>query len=190
MKKNLIVASLMMAVASMACAGEKEAYLGTAADAATTAAALATPGFVETNPLGWATVPLRIAAIQYAKSLPREEGQPIMDAVSATGWGAAAGNLLMLAGVGAAAPVVGIAVGYSVWKKGETEREFWHLCKTHQKLDPAVKCQFRAWKPQEVVQIAQAQYAQRMAAAQASGFVNVAARGTELPTLAPVAAGL
>jgi hypothetical protein len=188
MKQNLILASLMMLATSMACAGEKEAYLGTAADAASTAAALATPGFVETNPLGWATVPLRIAAIQYAKSLPREEGQPIMDGVSATSWGAATSNLLMLAGMGAAAPIVGIAVGYSVWKKGETEREFWHLCKTHQRLDPAVKCQFRAWKPQEVVQVAQAQYAQRVAAAPA--MIQVSASANDKPMLAPAPSNL
>lgn len=185
MRKNLIVASLTMAIASVACAGEKEAYMGTAADAATTAAALATPGFVETNPLGWATVPLRMAAIQYAKSLPREEGQPVMDAVSATSWGAAASNLLMLAGASAAAPIVGLAVGYSVWKKGETEREFWYLCKTHQKLNPAVNCQFRAWKPHEVMAVAQVQYERRMAAA--SALVHVSAVSAERPMLAPVA---
>lgn len=182
MRKQLSVAAISMALVSAAMAGERDAYMGTAADAVTTGAALATPGLVETNPLGWMTLPIRMAVIEHAKTLPREEGQPIMDAVSATSWGAAASNLLMLAGASAAAPVVGLAVGYTVWKKGETEREFWHLCAVHKQMDPQVNCEFRAWKPEEVVRIAQEQQAQRIAAAQAQGeksaIVKVAASGS------------
>jgi hypothetical protein len=177
MRKQLTVAAISMAFISAAFAGENEAYMGTAADAVTTGAALATPGLVETNPLGWMTLPIRMAVIQHAKTLPREEGQPIMDAVSATSWGAAASNLLMLAGASVAAPVVGLAVGYGVWKKGETEREFWQMCAVHKQMDPQVKCEFRAWKPEEVIRIAQEQQAQRIAAAaqsQTTAMVKVA----------------
>lgn len=190
MKKQMIAAMLSMAVASGAfAAGEQEAYVGTAADAATTGAALAMPGLGEANPLGWMTVPIRMAVIEHAKTLPREEGQPMMDAVSAASWGAAANNLLMLAGASVAAPVVGLAVGYVVWKKGETEREFWDLCAVHKQMDPQVTCQFRAWKPEEIVRIAQEQQAQRLAAAPAS-LVKVAARASDEAVAAAAPAGL
>jgi hypothetical protein len=177
MRKQLCTVAISMALASAAFAGEQEAYSGTAADAVTTGAALATPGLGEANPLGWVTVPIRMAVIEHAKTLPREEGQPLMDAVSATSWGAAANNLLMLAGASAAAPVVGIAVGYAIWKRGENEREFWNLCAVHKQMDPQVTCQFRAWKPQEIMAIAQQQQDERLAAAQTPAVVKVAARG-------------
>jgi hypothetical protein len=190
MRKQLTAVVISIAFVSAAAAGEQEAYVGTAADAATTGAALATPGLAETNPLGWATVPIRMALIEHAKTLPREEGQPVIDAVSASSWGATANNLLMLAGAGTVAPVIGIAVGYAMWKKGETEREFWHMCALHQKLDPGVKCQFRAWKADEVIRVAQEQQAQRIAAAQAPMLAQVSAVAIDKPVLAPLAGGL
>ena len=146
MKKQLVTAALSLALASTAAAGAPDAYGGIAADAITTGVALSMPGIVETNPLGWATVPIRMAIMEHAKSLPREEGQPIMDALSAGGWGAAVNNLLVLAGTGPAAPVVGLAVGYAVWKQGEEEREFWRLCAVHRTMDPGVKCEFKPWR--------------------------------------------
>jgi len=156
MTKHLIAAALALAAVSFAHAGEQEATLGVAADAATTAASLATPGLAETNPLGWATLPIRLAIIEHAKTLPREEAQPLVDMTSASGWGAAANNLMALAGAaGPAAPIVGMAVAYAVWKKGETEREFWKMCAVHKQFNPATKCEFRAWKRDEVIQVAQ-----------------------------------
>jgi hypothetical protein len=198
MRKQLsavaIAVACTFAFASHAMAGEQEAYVGTAADAVTTGAALASPGFTEANPLGWATVPIRMALIERAKALPREEGQPLMDAVSASSWGATANNLLMLAGASSVAPVIGIAIGYAVWKKGETEREFWHMCAVHQKIEPGVKCQFRAWKAEDVMRIAQEQQTQRVAAAQVSmsmpTLVNVSASATTQPVMAPMISGL
>jgi hypothetical protein len=151
MKKQMIAAMLSMAIGSMAFAGEEQAYQATAADAISTGAALATPGVVELNPLGWATVPLRLLAIQNAKSLPREEAQPQLDMISASSWGAAANNVLVMAGVGAAAPVVGLVVGYAVWRSGEKEREFWQLCAVHQKMSPGAKCEFANFRPQLTV---------------------------------------
>jgi hypothetical protein len=189
MRKQMIAATLSMVLASMAAAGEQEAYVGVAADAVSTGAALATPGLAEANPLGWATVPLRMAIIEHAKSLPREKGQPMMDAVSASGWGAAANNLLVLAGASAAAPLAGLAVGYAVWKSGETEREFWRMCAVHKSMDPQVKCEFRAWKADEVVRMAQEYQAQRVAAAQAQGMLKVSTVAGE-PSRMPAVAGL
>jgi hypothetical protein len=175
MHKQMAAAVLSIAALSTAWAGEQEAYLGTAADAATTAAALASPGLGEMNPLGWATVPLRLGIMQYAKTLPREEGQPVMDAVSASGWGAAANNLLVLAGAsGVAAPIVGLAIGYAVWKSGETEREFWHMCALHRKMEGQADCKMQAWTAEDVVRVAQAEYDKRQLAA-APVQLNVAA---------------
>lgn len=146
MLKQLGAAALVsLAFASSANAGEVDAYGGIAADAASTALALSAPGIVEMNPLGWATVPLRILAVQYAKSLPEEEGKPMMQGINAAGWGAAANNLLVLAGASSvAAPIIGIAVGYALWKKGEPEREFWAICAAQKKSNPQLKCTFEA----------------------------------------------
>ena len=164
MKKQLVVAAVLVAGAlSMAQAGEQEAGSGVAADAASTAAALATPGIAEANPLGWATLPIRLAVIEHAKTLPREEGQPLMDAVSASGWGAAANNLLVLAGAGPAAPIVGVALGYAMWKQGETEREFWRMCAMHKQMEPGVQCAFKPWKNADLVRIAQEQDTRKLA---------------------------
>src|SRR5689334_1203912 len=169
MFKKLGAAALVsLAVSATAFAGEVEGYTGIAADAVTTGIALSTPGIVETNPLGWATIPIRLGIMQYAKTLPRHEGQPVMDAVSASGWGAAASNLGVLAGIGAAAPVIGIAVGYAVWKAGEPEREFLTACAAHNLIEPGVTCEFKPWSAEDVVRIAQEMHAQKQVLAQAS----------------------
>jgi hypothetical protein len=169
MFKKLGAAALVsLAVSSTAFAGEVEGYSGIAADAVTTGIALSAPGIVETNPLGWMTVPIRIAIMEHAKTLPREQGQPVMDAVSATGWGAAASNLGILAGLGVAAPVVGIAVGYAVWKKGEGERDFWMACAAHKAVEAGVNCEYKPWKAEDVVRIAQEMAAQKQMLAQAA----------------------
>lgn len=172
MLKHWIAAAVALTFASAVHAGEAESYGGVAADAVSTGLALTVPGAVETNPLGWATVPIRMAVLQHAKRLPREEGQPLMDSVSATSWGAAANNLLVLAGAGPAAPVVGIVVGMAVWKSGETERQFWRMCALHRSRDAATKCEF---KPLQMAD-AQRWIAQ---AAQQGGTSVAAAHGAE-----------
>jgi hypothetical protein len=174
-KKLSATALVCLAVASNARAGEVEAYSGIAADAVTTGIALSVPGIAETNPLGWATIPIRLAVMQYAKSLPREEGQPVMDAVSASGWGAAASNLAVLAGAGAAAPILGIAVGYAIWKNGQPEREFWTACAVHRSADAGVNCEFKPWRAEDVIRVAQEDYARKQLVAQA-GTAIVAGR--------------
>ena len=177
MRKQTIAAMFSIAFATMACAGEdqNQAHMATAADAVTTGIGLATPGLGEANPLGLLTFPIRAAIVEHAKTLPREQGQPIMDSVSATGWGAAANNLLVLAGAGPVAPVIGLAVGYAMWKKGEPEREFWTACATHKKLDANTKCEFRAWTNDEVIRGAQQVYEQKQMQAAAQGAIKVSA---------------
>jgi hypothetical protein len=104
--------------------------ISVAADAATTASALSVvPGAAEANPLGWATVPIRLAIIQHALHQPIAEGIQTIHHVQAASWGAAANNALIV--LGAATPLSlagGAAVWYAVWKSGENEREFWQIC--------------------------------------------------------------
>jgi hypothetical protein len=137
--KSMLLASLL-AISFNVHADE---YQAIAADAITTSAAT---NAVEMNPLGFATVPLRMALVEHARTLPIEEALPITDAVSATSWGAATNNLLMLAGASTAAPVVGFVLGYVIWQSGEKEREFWRLCKYYKETDPNIKtCKFEPW---------------------------------------------
>ena len=147
MNKHLVTALVAAAFAAGAHAQEatgKDAYGGLAADAISTAVGLTVPGIVELNPLAAISLPLRIMAIEHAKTLPREQAQPILDSTQAAGWGAAANNLLVLAGAGTIAPVVGLAVGYAIWKSGEDERNFWQACAVHRADNPNIKCEFKA----------------------------------------------
>jgi hypothetical protein len=117
-------------------------YSAVAADAATTATGLSiaadTAGrkIIEGNPLGWWTVPIRIAIIEHAKTMPIEEGTPVLHMTSAVGWGAAANNLLVMAGVGPFALAAGVMVAIGIWADGENERNFWENCATHRRLEP------------------------------------------------------
>jgi hypothetical protein len=153
--KQLLAVAVLALNAVTAHAGEQDARAAVAADAASTAAALSVPGIAEVNPLAWATVPLRLAVMEHAKTLPREEGQPVVDAMSASSWGAAANNVLVLVGAGAAAPLIGVVVGYAVWKAGSTEREFWRVCAVYKQFGPPVQCAFKPWKADDLTRIAQ-----------------------------------
>jgi hypothetical protein len=92
--------------------------------------------------------------VEHAKTLPREQAQPVFDAAQASGWGAAANNVFVLMGAGAAAPLVGIAVGYFVWTAGEKEREFWRLCGLYRNKAPEMRCNFSAWRKEDVIRVA------------------------------------
>ena len=114
--------------------GPVHADAGVAADAVTTGIALSATGVVETNPIGLATVPIRLVVIEHAKTLPPEEGTPILHAINATSWGAAANNLLVLAKI-SAAPLVGVLVTFILWNQGKEEREFAQLCALHKQIE-------------------------------------------------------
>jgi len=125
--KPLILAATLLAAPAYA---QTDAI---AADAASTAAGLAA-GAAEANPIGWATIPLRLFALEYAKTLPKEEGVQIEHVISAGGWGAAANNVCIVGAIltgGALAPLcpmVGMATGLHLWTQGQGEREFWAIC--------------------------------------------------------------
>lgn len=105
------------------------AYGGIAADGLTTAVALSLPNMVEANPLGYLTIPLRIAAIEYSQTLPKEEGVQIVHSIGAVSWGAAVSNILVIAG---AANPIALAAGAGVmlakWMAGEDERLYAQYC--------------------------------------------------------------
>lgn len=125
---------VLAACAGRAATAEEEAFNGAVADGVTTAMGLAA-GAAELNPLGPVlSVGMKLAANEYAKSLPELE-RPRVHAAAASMWqGAAANNLCVVAAVlsgGSFAPVcvaVGFAWGMKTWQATQPEREFWEAC--------------------------------------------------------------
>ena len=131
------LAALAMCLICGTSQAQTQAYSGIAADGVSTAIGLAR-GAVELNPLGWATIPLRIGMVEYAKTLPREQGQPIIDATAAIGWGAALSNIV--------APGVGLMVGLILWQQGSEERAFLDACARHKRVLPSAANLPCVWK--------------------------------------------
>ena len=110
---------LLLALLCATAQAQPAAYGGIAADAATTAHALA-QGAAEANPLGWATVPLRLGVVAYASTLTPEQGVPVVRAVTQVSYGAAVANLVNLP--------VGMTVTLILWLKDKPERDFYAMC--------------------------------------------------------------
>lgn len=135
------LAAIVLALALSGCSvmQEKSAYGAVAADTATTAYGLTMPGIVEANPLGWITLPLSIAMIEHAKTLPPEEGVPRIHAITAGKWGVALSNTLLF--LGAATPyglLTGAILATYLWTDGQGEREFWAIC-----AQEKITCEFK-----------------------------------------------
>jgi hypothetical protein len=141
--KHLLVLAALCAGAAHADPG---AYRGLAADATTTAIGLSLPGIADANPIGLAGVPIRLAVLHHAGTLPEEQAQPVYDAVEASGWGAAVNNVLVIAGAGPVAPVLGLVVGFAIWKAGEPKRHFLQACAVHKADNPELRCVFAPLK--------------------------------------------
>ncbi len=139
--RALTLALALFAGAVHAQAEPRMAVDGVVADALTTWAGLGA-GAAELNPLGYATVPLRIGVVIYARKLPREEGLPIIHGITAVSWGAAASNLGVVLGAGTAAPVVALMVGVGIWHAGADEREFWRQCAEFRIGHPERTCNY------------------------------------------------
>ena len=100
------------------------ATLAQGADGATTAIALA-HGATEANqlvagavgsPVGLgAVIAGKLALAHYGKTLRRDECRALSGGLFGLGAGAAASNLLVLAGAGAAGPLLAIPVGLALW---------------------------------------------------------------------------
>ena len=140
----LVVPALVAAL--LGCAsGPTEPYRAVAADAATTAVGLSAPGIAEANPLGWATVPLRIFLIEQARQMPEAQGKPRLHALTAASYGAALSNLLVLSGAPVLlGPLAGLALAAYLWREGETEREFARLCEVHRSYQSQLRCEWTA----------------------------------------------
>jgi hypothetical protein len=133
--------AILLSLLTTGCA-ISQPYSAVAADAATTAVGVSIPGIAEANPIGWATVPLRMVVIDQAKKLPIAEGTPVLHFVSATSWGAAISNLLVIAGAGPFGLAAGVMVGAGIWASGENERMFWRMCEYERQQNKALECVF------------------------------------------------
>lgn len=96
-------------VEQVAVDGTDMALLGQAADLASTAVFL-TQGFVEANPLGPLIVPLKIWALTESLEAPMLECIAWRQGLSSFGWGAAAWNIALVAGLNPVAGVVAAVV--------------------------------------------------------------------------------
>jgi len=125
--KTLLLALALLLLAGCSATKEPSAYGAIAADEATTAIGLS-QGLTELNPIAWAATPLSIAAVEYAYTLPAEEGTPIIHMVRSSKWGISASNLLMIAGLGPVSFFAGGVVGALIWTSGADEREYAYWC--------------------------------------------------------------
>ncbi len=116
-----------------------------AADVATTAVGLSIPGITEANPAAILSLPIRIAIIDHARNMPVAEATPVLHTITASSMGAAVNNLLVIAGFGGFAPVVGLMVAAGVWANGADERDYWRGCEIHRRLanNKALRCEWR-----------------------------------------------
>lgn len=151
-KKNMVKmiqrgaagAVLALAAATAWADQEDQAIAGGIADMATTAVALGQGGGA-LNPLGpVGALALKLATYVGIRQLPQEDQPPMFSTLSATGWGATAGNLCILAGGPPACLVVGLVTGLAVFAQSAEERTYWAECKLARQRDPSVKC---AYKP-------------------------------------------
>ena len=124
-------------------ADQAEAMNAALADTATTAVSLAA-GMVELNPLGAAgAVVVKMATMAYIKELPKTEQAHPYSVVASLWGGASASNLCWLTGIGPACFLIGAIRGQYIWNKGEDERTFWAICKSEQRSDTSLQCEWK-----------------------------------------------
>lgn len=138
-----LAAALMLATAAQAQPSTTAAAL----DVASTAVSIAI-GATEANPIGLATIPLKLAAIAHANTLPEGERQEQHLALATVWRGAAVNNLCVIAAIvtgGAFAPAC-IALGaVSVVKDYLTDaeqRQFWAICAAERASNPRIRCTY------------------------------------------------
>ena len=99
------------------------------ADVATTGIGLAL-GAAEANPLGIATLPLKLIALHYADKLPTGERETLQSAIASVWTGASVNNVCVILALvtgrafGAGCFVAGLAGAVGPWNDGLQEREF------------------------------------------------------------------
>ena len=126
-RKLVLFAVLCLALA--ACTPTKEAtYAAHGADVVSTGVGLAL-GAAEANPLGIVALPIKLAMVEYAGSLPPDEQPAAYATLSAVTWGAVANNICIIASIATAGafspacPVIGVVTGLTYWDATKTRRE-------------------------------------------------------------------
>lgn len=125
--KTPFIALCVTLISGCSVMHEPGAYSAIGADTASTAIGLSA-GAAELNPLGIATLPLSIAIVEHAETLPANERLPIVHGISAVKWGAATSNVVGLA-FGPVGYIFGGAVGLVLWNQGSGEREYANVCR-------------------------------------------------------------
>jgi hypothetical protein len=144
MLRRLIVCLALLAAGSSFADAKDGALAADAADCVTTGAALAF-GLSEVNPLGpVASCALKGIATAIADTQPEPARTQALHAQSSLYAGAAANNLMALAGAGSASPVFGVMLAVGLWASGQEEREFMRLCDVHRQLahDNTLRCNY------------------------------------------------
>ena len=121
--------AIILCLALAACTPTKETtYAAHGADVVSTGVGLAL-GAAEANPLGIVALPIKLAMVEYAGSLPPDEQPAAYAALSAVTWGAVANNICVIASIatsaGIAAPAcvaVGAVTGVAYWDATKTHR--------------------------------------------------------------------
>lgn len=108
MKPIIPLALSAVLIGCAATPAGKVADAGVHADHATTAVGIGAMGAAELNPLAPVTAPLRYLAVREAEGRRCDDRRGVLKAVSASGWGAAGWNVLMLAAGPAPAVVAGL----------------------------------------------------------------------------------
>jgi len=127
---SAIPRALLLSLLLTGCVGTREGtYAAHGADLATTGVGLAM-GAAEANPLGIVALPIKLAMVEYAGSLPPDEQPAAYAALAAVTWGAVANNICVIASIlasaGIAAPAcvaVGAVTGVAYWGATKTHRE-------------------------------------------------------------------
>jgi len=129
---------------------EQRAETAAVADGVSTAAGVAL-GLTEMNPLGLATIVVKIPLLAYVHTLPEGE-QAAFNAMAGPVWGGAAvSNVCMIAALlsgGAFAPVclvAGIGYGGQQWNANAAERDFYVACSAYRQASgETFRCVFKA----------------------------------------------
>lgn len=125
-----------------------QALAGHGADVGTTAVGLAM-GAAEANPLGVAAVGLKAVAYQHIERQSAVEQPRLWGMYGALGWGAAANNLCVIAGISTGGvalgvcPVLGVAAGLSLYRAAEDRRNreiFDAVCAEQRATNPELVC--------------------------------------------------
>lgn len=141
-----VVVILFATLATVSCSTLQErAQTAAIADSVTTAAGI-TAGLAEVNPLGWATIPAKVAALAYAQTLPDDEAAAFHASVGPIWSGVAVSNVCLLTCVACAPACVlaGFGVALQQWHVSREEREFHERCAAYRRAVGGVfRCVYR-----------------------------------------------